>query len=191
MKSSTATRPAGEIWSDATTNKVDAMLAAVGLDPAIYSGRRRRELSGGQCQRLCIARALLVEPEVLICDEPTSALDVSIQAQIIELLRDLQGSMGLSLIIISHDLGIVKSLANRVLVLYMGRVCEVGDVSAVYENPTHPYTKLLMQAVMGGANSADSGELPSALEPPTGCRFRTRCPPQTSAAPPLSRSFAK
>ncbi|MCU1492246.1 MAG: transporter protein ATP-binding protein [Acidimicrobiaceae bacterium] len=165
-----------EVWSDRDPEKVDAMLTAVGLDPEIYAARRRRELSGGQCQRLCIARALLIGPEMLICDEPVSALDVSIQAQIVELLRELQGSMGLSMLFISHDLRIVKSIASRVLVLYMGRVCEVGDADALYSSPTHPYTKLLIEAVEGGAIEADPGEIPSALEPPSGCRFRTRCP---------------
>jgi peptide/nickel transport system ATP-binding protein len=174
------------IWDRPTAGRaaqVEAALAAVGLDPAVVGDRRPGELSGGQCQRLCIARALMVEPAVLICDEPVSSLDVSVQAQILNLLEDLKAERGLSMVFVAHDLAVVRNISDRVLVMYLGRVCEVAP-SADLWHAAHPYTELLLSSIpeleAGAARSADhaatpAGELPSAAAPPSGCRFRTRC----------------
>jgi peptide/nickel transport system ATP-binding protein len=158
-------------------------LAAVGIDPEQYAGRKPAELSGGQCQRVCIARALITRPKLLLCDEPVASLDVSIQAQIVNLLHDLKKSRGLALLFISHDLAVVKNIADRVAVMYLGRLCESAPCEALYAAPRHPYTRLLLDAVprpdpayVPPAGTIPSGELPSAMQPPSGCRFRTRCP---------------
>jgi peptide/nickel transport system ATP-binding protein len=157
-------------------------LAAVGLDPEQYFNRKPAALSGGQCQRVCIARALISSPKLLVCDEPVSSLDVSIQAQIINLLRDLKESLGLSLLFISHDLAVVKNISDRVAVMYLGRLCEVAPCAGFFRAPLHPYSNALIAAVprpdprQPGGVSTISGELPSAISPPSGCRFRTRCP---------------
>jgi peptide/nickel transport system ATP-binding protein len=159
--------------------KVDQVLEDVGLDPETAGDRRPREFSGGQCQRICIARALMLEPEVIICDEPVSALDVSVQAQILNLLREIKTRYDLTLLFISHDLGVVKNISDRVVVMYLGKVCEVGQVDAVFDAPAHPYTRLLLSSVPGAPvdeQVSGTGELPSPLDPPSGCRFRTRCP---------------
>jgi peptide/nickel transport system ATP-binding protein len=162
---------------------VHEMLDAVGLDPDLAMGRRPHEFSGGQCQRISVARALVLEPEVLICDEPVSALDVSVQAQILNLLQDMKDRYGLTMLFISHDLAVVKNISDRVAVMYLGKICEVAPSTELYEKPVHPYTVALLSAVPVPDPTAVpqkvalvSGDLPSPSNPPSGCRFRTRCP---------------
>jgi peptide/nickel transport system ATP-binding protein len=161
---------------------VHEVLSAVGLDPALVMGRLPHEFSGGQCQRICIARALVLNPEFVICDEPVSALDVSIRAQILNLLEDMKARFGLTLLFIAHDLAVVKAVSDRVAVMYLGRLCEVGPSEQVFARPAHPYTALLIEAIpvpdpdVRPAESVAVGEPPSPMSPPSGCRFRTRCP---------------
>jgi peptide/nickel transport system ATP-binding protein len=158
------------------------VLSAVGLDPSLTIERLPHEFSGGQCQRICIARALVLNPEFIICDEPVSALDVSIRAQILNLLEDLKARFGLTLLFIAHDLAVVKAVSDRVAVMYLGRLCEVGPSAQLFGSPAHPYTALLMEAIpvpdpdVRPAQSVPVGEPPSPIAPPSGCRFRTRCP---------------
>jgi peptide/nickel transport system ATP-binding protein len=161
---------------------VNEVLGAVGLDPALVVGRLPHEFSGGQCQRICIARALVLKPEFVICDEPVSALDVSIRAQILNLLEDMKARFGLTLLFIAHDLAVVKAVSDRVAVMYLGRICEVGPSEQLFATPAHPYTGLLLEAIpvpdpdVRPAESVAVGEPPSPMSPPSGCRFRTRCP---------------
>jgi len=163
--------------------RVDELLTQVGLSPDVKH-RYPHEFSGGQRQRICIARALAVEPKLIICDEPTSALDVSVQAQILNLLKDLQDQLGLSYLFITHDLSVVEYLAHDVAVMYLGRIVEQGTVQDVMENPMHPYTKALLSAVpvieRAGIKTereiiSVQGEMPSPINPPSGCHFHPRC----------------
>jgi peptide/nickel transport system ATP-binding protein len=163
--------------------KVATMLDAVGIDPDVAAEKRAHEFSGGQCQRLSIARALVLEPQVIICDEPVSALDVSVQAQILNLLEDLKAEFDLTLVFIAHDLAVVKNISDRVAVMYLGKICEVSEANELYEHPAHPYTQLLLGSspvpdptAPIDVDSVDEKELPSPIDPPSGCRFRTRCP---------------
>jgi peptide/nickel transport system ATP-binding protein len=163
-------------------DRVGKVLNAVGLDPALVMGRLPHEFSGGQCQRICIARALVLDPEFIICDEPVSALDVSIRAQILNLLEEMKTRFGLTLLFIAHDLAVVKAVSDRVAVMYLGRLCEVGPSEQLFARPAHPYTALLIEAIpvpdpdVRPAESVPVGEPPSPIAPPSGCRFRTRCP---------------
>ncbi|MHC2621179.1 peptide/nickel transport system ATP-binding protein [Bradyrhizobium huanghuaihaiense] len=162
--------------------RVHEVLAAVGLDPDLVVGRLPHEFSGGQCQRICIARSLVLNPEFIVCDEPVSALDVSIRAQILNLLEEMKARFGLTLLFIAHDLAVVKAVSDRVAVMYLGRLCEVGPSEQLFARPAHPYTSLLLQAIpvpdpdVRPAESVATGEPPSPIAPPSGCRFRTRCP---------------
>ena len=165
------------------TATVNEVLEAVGLDPEVARSKRPHQFSGGQCQRICIARALVLEPKVIICDEPVSALDVSVQAQILNLLEDMKQRYGLTLVFIAHDLAVVKNVSDRVAVMYLGKLCEVAGPDALFTRPAHPYTAALLSAIPVPDPSATmktpaslQGELPSPLAPPSGCRFRTRCP---------------
>jgi peptide/nickel transport system ATP-binding protein len=157
-------------------------LTAVGLDPELVIARLPHEFSGGQCQRICIARALVLNPAFIICDEPVSALDVSIRAQILNLLEEMKARYGLTLLFIAHDLAVVKAVSDRVAVMYLGRLCEVGPSEQLFARPAHPYTALLIEAIpmpdpdVRPAESVPVGEPPSPIAPPSGCRFRTRCP---------------
>lgn len=161
---------------------VTNMLAQVGLSDKRYPDMFPRQLSGGQAQRVAIARALALNPSLLICDEPVSALDVSVQAQILNLLEELKQKFDLTIVFIAHDLSVVRSVSDNVLVMYLGKVCEYGDSVELYERPAHPYTRGLLDSVpltdpeKGFAGPALSGDLPSPLNPPDGCRFRSRCP---------------
>lgn len=168
---------------DEVMKRVKAMMMRVGLT-AQQINRYPHEFSGGQCQRIGIARALILEPKLIICDEPVSALDVSIQAQIINLLKELQKSMGLALIFIAHDLAVVKHISDRILVMYLGHEMELAVKKALYATPRHPYTRALLSAIPIPDPKLErkkviqllQGDLPSPMAPPSGCVFRTRCP---------------
>jgi peptide/nickel transport system ATP-binding protein len=171
-----------ELSPAATRAKVVEMLRRVGLTGRELN-RYSHEFSGGQCQRIGIARALVLEPKVVVCDEPVSALDVSIQAQIVKLLIELRAELGLALIFIAHDLAVVKNVSDRIVVMYLGKVCEVSNPDALYKQPAHPYTAGLLASipvpdpsVRPDERPALAGEIPSPVAPPSGCRFRTRCP---------------
>ncbi|MHB1988415.1 MAG: ABC transporter ATP-binding protein [Acidimicrobiales bacterium] len=170
-----------------------AMLSEVNMDYDAVSWRRPYEFSIGQCQRISIARALMLNPRVIVCDEPVSALDVSVQAQILNLLEEMKSRYGLTMIFISHDLAVVKNVSDRLLVMFLGKLCEVADAESLYAAPAHPYTRALLMASvissralsrtaspvlaqLGDQEAETQTEMPSSIEPPSGCRYRTRCP---------------
>jgi oligopeptide/dipeptide ABC transporter ATP-binding protein len=164
--------------------RVDEVLELVGIDPALYGPRRPRQLSGGQCQRIAIARALTLSPSLIICDEAVSSLDVLIQAQVLNLFEELREELGLSYLFIAHDLALVKQVSDRLAVMYLGRICEIGPAEAIYRQPLHPYTAALLDSIPSPDPNVErvkientiQGEPPSPIDPPSGCRFRTRCP---------------
>ena len=168
---------------EATAERVDTLLGWVGL-PADAKQRYPHEFSGGQRQRIGIARALALSPKLIICDEPVSALDVSVRAQVINLLEDLKGKFGVSYLFISHDLSVVEHIADRVAVMYLGTLVEVGGRDQIWRNPQHPYTKALLaaapianpKAARARQRTVLQGELPSPIDPPAGCPFHSRCP---------------
>jgi peptide/nickel transport system ATP-binding protein len=161
----------------ARAKKIPELLDRVGLDPS-FASRFPHQLSGGQLQRVAIARALSTEPDVVICDEAVSALDKSVQAQVLNLLSDLQRDLGVAYVFISHDLGVVEHIADRVAVMYLGRVVEEAPAATLWSEPRHPYTQTLISSTPGsqGKRIVLSGELPNPADPPSGCGFRTRCP---------------
>jgi len=174
-----------EIWDRGTRaerdERINKLLSSVGLEPDLVLNRRSYEFSGGQCQRISIARALALDPRMLICDEPVSALDVSIQAQILNLLLFMKETYGLTMLFISHDLAVVKAISTRVMVMYLGKICEVAPPNVLYSNPAHHYTRALLNSVPIPDPTKQirtellQGEPPSPMNPPSGCRFRTRC----------------
>ena len=162
--------------------RVEELLKIVGI-PVEYKNRFPHQFSGGQRQRIGIARALALKPKLIVCDEPISALDVSIQAQVLNLLMDLQQEMGLTYLFISHDLNVVRCISDRIYIMYLGSVCEYGEAEAIFEHPRHPYTHFLLSAVPvvdpdDRIENKDiiAGEIPSPMNPPSGCKFHTRCP---------------
>ncbi|MBP5750085.1 MAG: ABC transporter ATP-binding protein [Firmicutes bacterium] len=164
------------------TARVEDLMRKCGIRPE-FMYRYPHQFSGGQRQRVSIARALALNPKLIICDEPVSALDVSIQSQILNLLGDLQQDLGLTYVFISHDLSVVRYLSDRVCVMFLGKVCELGITRDIYANPLHPYTKFLLEAVpipdpkyRKDQKDMLTGEIPSPVNPPSGCHFRTRCP---------------
>ncbi|MEX0969795.1 MAG: ABC transporter ATP-binding protein [Paracoccaceae bacterium] len=165
--------------------KVDELLTRVGLSPD-HANRFAHEFSGGQRQRIGIARAIALEPELVLCDEPISALDVSIQAQVVNMLRDLQAAFGLTYLFITHDLSMVRYISDRIGVMYLGKIVELAGNDALYENPRHPYTRALLSSIPVPDPRAKPkaeevlGEIPSPMDIPSGCRFRTRCPLATA-----------
>ena len=163
-------------------DKILHLMELVGLN-AEHATRYAHEFSGGQRQRIGIARALAVDPKFIVCDEPVSALDVSVQSQVLNLLKDIQAQYGLTYLFISHDLSVVRFISNRVCVMFLGKICEIGDSALIYEKPLHPYTKFLMNAIpiadphlREEEKTLLEGEIPSPINPPKGCRFHTRCP---------------
>ena len=169
---------------DERKRRVAEVLDLVGLDPNVYGTRRPRQLSGGQCQRVAIARALALSPSLIICDEAVSSLDVLIQAQVLNLFERLRSELDLAYLFIAHDLAMVKQVSDRVAVMYLGRLCEIGPAEEIYRRPRHPYTVALLGSIPDPDPSRPrvkideqiSGEPPSPVNPPSGCRFRTRCP---------------
>jgi peptide/nickel transport system ATP-binding protein len=174
------------IWKRGTdaerAAKVDGILEEVGIDPVRAGESQPHQFSGGQCQRISIARSLVLDPSLIICDEPVSALDVSVQAQVLNLLEDLKAEYGLTLIFIAHDLAVVKNISDRVAVMYLGKICEVAPSDTLYESPAHHYTSVLLNSIpvpdpeVAVTKTAIEGEPPSPVLPPPGCRFNPRCP---------------
>ena len=169
-----------DLTADQRAGRVDELLSQVGLHPTDRN-RYPHQFSGGQRQRISIARALAVNPDFLVCDEPTSALDVSVQAQVLNIMKDLQRRLGLTYLFISHNLAVVHHMADRVGVMYLGRIVEIADRDELFERPKHPYTRMLLAAIpdisgQGSVRTAVSGEVPNPLNPPSGCTFHPRCP---------------
>lgn len=174
------------VWKRGTQQErdilVNKILEDVGIDPQRAAESYPHQFSGGQCQRISIARSLVLDPQMIICDEPVSALDVSVQAQVINLLEDLKAKYGLTLIFIAHDLAVVKSISDRVLVMYLGKMCELASSDDLYAQPRHPYTNILVASIPEPdpeviyAPTTVMGEPPSPINPPAGCRFNPRCP---------------
>jgi oligopeptide/dipeptide ABC transporter ATP-binding protein len=185
----------------ARRERVRELLDLVGLDPSVYGRRRSHELSGGQCQRVAIARAIALNPALVVCDEPVAALDVLIQAQVLNLFERLRAELGLSYLFISHDLALVKQVSDRVAVMYLGQLSEIGSAEELYRRPMHSYTAALLDSIpridpvtaQARRPVPLAGEPPSPIEPPSGCRFRTRCPlaqDRCAAEPPPLRELA-
>ena len=189
MKVSALVEQPLKVWGRGTPaerkDKVNDLLRSVGLDPEVVGDRKPTEFSGGQCQRISIARALAIEPKLLVCDEPVSSLDVSIQAQILNSWQEMKERYGLSLLFISHDLSVVRAISDRIVVMYLGKVCEVSTPDELSEKPRHHYTHALVSSVpipdptIKNRRAILQGEPPSPTNPPSGCRFRTRCPAAT------------
>jgi len=185
------------VGNEERREQAQALLERVGLDKGAYE-KYPHEFSGGQRQRVVIARALTLKPELVIADEPVSALDVSIQAQVLNLFKELQDELGLTYIFIAHDLGVVRHISDRIAVMYLGRIVEIGSVEEIYSDPKHPYTKALLSANprIGGTGASNRqiliGDIPSPLNRPSGCSFHTRCPiatPQCAIKNPVLRDI--